>query len=153
MTDQKLTRLERLKAWSESGPKVREITPPSQRRPKGPSRLERAAERLASQCAGVTLSDGWLSYRGRRQRLTGLTIVVESASDIHRRATVTRTAIGGLAAGGKGAIVGALLTKRVDDRELYFTINGPAYAWSVPVPPALGAEARAFAARVTTAAK
>lgn len=102
---------------------------------------------------GVTLGPGTISYKGEQQALAGVTATVETAGQIRRRFTATRLAAGTVALGPIGFVLGAMARKKVDDRELYLLIDGPHYAWSVAVDPAMGAQAREFAARIHTAGK
>jgi len=79
-----------------------------------------------------------------RYPVKGLVARVEEGGTVNRRMTVTRMATLGLAA--------AALPKRLDDRETYFTIEGPqtVIVHQIPVKknPTFGVEARKFAAQV-----
>ena len=103
--------------------------------------------------AGVQMKGGKIIHKGQYMPLAGVSASVESAGELQRRATLTRTAVGALAFGPAGAVVGALLTKQVDKRELYLMIDGERFAWAVKVHPSLGAAARDFASKVNTASR
>ena len=46
-----------------------------------------------------------------------------------------------------------MFRKQVDRRELYLLVDGELFAWAVNINPSKGADARAFAAKVNTAAR
>ena len=83
----------------------------------------------------------------QRHRLASLVAKVEEGGTINRRFTVTRIATLGVLAAG--------LPKRIDDRELFLTIEGPetviVHAIPVKKNPAITATARDFAAKVNQA--
>jgi hypothetical protein len=86
---------------------------------------------------------------GKRHPLGGLVARVEEGGSVNRRYTVTRiVALGILAAG---------VPKKIDDRMLYLTIEGPetliVHEISVKKSPRIGPQARAFAAAVNQSAK
>jgi len=103
--------------------------------------------------AGIAVIDHWIYYQGQGQAVAGVNVLVETAGQLAARSTVTRTVAGGLLFGPAGLIVGALFRKKQDMRELYLLVDGPLYAWAVPVPPKLGPQARNFAAFVITLSK
>lgn len=105
------------------------------------------------QFAGVTLQGDTVSFKRESQPVNGVQAVVETAGELRKRSTITRTLGGGVLFGPAGAVVGALFRKKKDARELYLLIDGPKYAWVVEVSPSKGAAARKFAAAVNTAAK
>lgn len=104
--------------------------------------------------AGVELHpDGSVRYRGEWQNTRSCHAEVESVGQIRSRATVTRIVGGAIVAGPVGAIVGGLLRKRVDDREVYLLVTGDTADWLVPVSSQRGKEARFFAAALNRAAR
>lgn len=103
--------------------------------------------------AGVELHpDGSLRYRGDWQSTSTCHATVDTVGAIRDRATVTRVVAGAVLAGPVGAVVGGLLRKRVDDRQVWLTITGGEQDWVVEV--ALGSQkqAQTFAAAVNAAA-
>lgn len=90
--------------------------------------------------------DGAELHRGReRQPLSGVTARVETVGQIRQVVSAGRVIMtGGL---------GLLFRKTVDERQTYLIIDGPAFQWLVEVKPDQQSDARAFAARVTTAAR
>lgn len=75
--------------------------------------------------------------------LVGATARIENAGDIQRRVTVSRV----LLTGG----VGLFLKKKVDNRELYLTIEGDGYSIVRALDPKKdGTTSREFAARVNS---
>lgn len=141
---------DRLSAWAGSPPKVKPIT--GEKKVYWFDRLGAWVARQPVTFGGVRMKDGKLRYKGRYQPVDECTVTVDSVGAIRRRPTLTRTAAGGVLGGGAGAVIGALLTKTVDDRELYLIVEGR-INWAVPVSPSQGAAARAFAAKVNTAAR
>ena len=87
---------------------------------------------------GVTLKDGQISYRpGMRKEahpVAGVRAWVETAGQLDRRLSLTRTGVGAVALGPLGAVLGAIAKKRVDDRQLFLVVEGPGFAWSIDVP-------------------
>lgn len=72
---------------------------------------------------------------------------------VRDRATLTRVAGGALVAGPVGAVVGALLRKRVDERQAWLVVTGDQYDWVVEVRPTQLGQAREFAAAINAAAR
>lgn len=92
----------------------------------------------------ITATELIEGYGGTRHRLAGLVARVEEGGTVNRRFTVTRiVALGVLAAG---------LPKKIDDRTLYLTIEGPNTIIVSEIPmkkdPKVGSKARAFAAKI-----
>ncbi|WP_433586359.1 SHOCT domain-containing protein [Microbacterium hydrocarbonoxydans] len=86
---------------------------------------------------------------GKRHPVAGLVASVEEGGSVNRRFTVTRiVALGVLAAG---------VPKKIDDRTLYLTIEGPqtVIVHEIPVKksPQIGASARTFAAALNQLSK
>lgn len=149
MNDSKAPWYERLEAWSKSDPKpTRPRTPGSK---PWYDKVAEWADRQPVIYGGIMMKAGKLSYRGEYQPVAGVRVRVESAGELQRRSTLTRTAAGGLLFGPAGAIVGALFKKTVDKRELYLLVDGPVFAWAVEVRASDGPAARSFAAKVNTA--
>lgn len=96
--------------------------------------------------SGIRLEGETITYEKDTQPLAGVTASVESVGAIRQRATLTRT----LGTGGLGLF---LFKKKVDDRDLFLTIEGPAFQWLIDVDPKKQKDAREFAAKVNTAAK
>ena len=157
MTSPKAPWYERLDAWAKSPPKERALTTPMSERHAAPlawhDRLGDAVGASPTSFEGVRLQGDRISHRSQSQPVAGVTAVVESAGELQRRATLTRTVAGGLVFGPAGAVVGALFKKKVDTRELYLLIDGERFAWAVKLNPKRGAAARRFAATVNTAAR
>lgn len=103
--------------------------------------------------AGITIGKDSVTYKGEARPLEGVVAHVETAGELTRRATLTRTAVGGFIFGGAGAIVGALLTKKKDTRALYLMVEGPEFAWVVKVPFRQDQSARRFAATLSAAGR
>lgn len=104
--------------------------------------------------AGVNLHpDGSIRYRGEWQNTSSCRASVESVGEIRQRWTLHRVGAGAVVAGPLGAVVGALLRKKVDDRELYLSIDGDSADWLIEVDPRRAAEARRFASTVNNAAR
>jgi hypothetical protein len=116
----------------------------------------------------VSLDRDTISYRERVRRehhpVAGVTATVETAGDIGRRLSATRTIGGGVLLGPFGAVLGAVAKKKTDDRQLFLLIQGPDFAWAVDVEleRGIGAskvnartikKAQKFAAAVNTAGK
>jgi hypothetical protein len=116
----------------------------------------------------VRLDRDVISYRDRdqleRYPVAGVTATVETAGDLGRRMSATRTVGGGLLLGPLGAVLGAVAKKKTDDRQVFLLIEGPEFAWAVDVKMERGVaatkannqtikKARKFAAEVTTAGK
>lgn len=116
--------------------------------------------------AGVTLRGDRISYRDGLRREThpvaGVEAWVESAGQIDRRLSATRTAGGLMLLGPLGAVLGAIAKKRTDDRQLFLIVKGPDFGWAAEV--ALGKKsvdgrydqrqrkrAQRFAAEITAA--
>ena len=111
---------------------------------------QRAEERAASWEAkagarfeGASLSGRGVTYRGTTVPLPA-TARVETAGEVRRRVTATRLVAG-------GGIGGLLFKKKVDDRELYLTVEGEGRSFVMDVDPKKGKQAREFAARVNSA--
>ena len=68
---------------------------------------------------------------------------VETAGEVRRRITATRLV-------GTG-VVGLFWRKKLDDRELYLTVEGEGEAFVMDVDPKKGRGAREFAAKVNAA--
>lgn len=102
---------------------------------------------------GMTVTDDSVTYKGEQHSLEGVVAHVETAGELTRRATLTRTAVGGFIFGGAGAIVGALLTKKKDTRALYLMVDGPDFAWVVKVPLRQDQAARRFASQLNAAGR
>lgn len=92
---------------------------------------------------GAKLSAAGVSYKGTTVPLPA-TARVETAGDVRRRATLSRTVM----TGGVGFF---FLKKKVDDRELYLTVEGEGESFVMDVNPKKGRDAREFAARVNAA--
>lgn len=88
-------------------------------------------------------------FSGERHRLSGLVARVEEGGTVNRRFTVTRImALGVLAAG---------VPKKIDDRTIYLTIEGPTtiivHAIPVKKDPQIVVTARTFAAKINNLSK
>lgn len=109
-----------------------------------------------------------ISYRERVRRdrhpIAGVRATIETAGELGRRMSATRTVGGGLLLGPVGAVLGAVAKKKTDDRQVFLLVEGPDFAWAVEVNLASGVgaksandrtvkKARTFAAAVTTAGK
>lgn len=104
--------------------------------------------------AGVRLDpSGTVTFQGVEQSVTGCHAVVDSVGAIRDRATLTRVVGGAVVAGPLGAVIGGLLRKRVDERQVFLLISGPRLDWVVPVKTWQVGEAQRFAAVLNTAAK
>ena len=106
----------------------------------------RVADRKAARgesFEGVTLKHGRIEYQGQGGPVAGATARVESAADVRRRVTATRV----LAVG-----VFALAAKK-QTGHVFLTVEGAGFEFVVEVPVKKEAEARAFAARINSAAK
>ena len=94
----------------------------------------------------TTLIDG---LSGKIHPIRGLEATVEMGGTVNRRFTVTRIATLGILAAG--------LPKKIDDRMVYLTIEGPqtVIVHEIPVKksPAIHATARDFAAKVNRASR
>lgn len=77
--------------------------------------------------------------------LTNATALVEAAGAIRTRLTATRIAAVG--------ILALAWRKKVDERELYLTVDGSTFQFVARIEPQRGAEARQFAARISTLGK
>lgn len=100
--------------------------------------------------APVLIGHGVTVYRDRIERggeshpLDGVTARVETGSDLEKRVTVTRlVAIG----------VFALLAKKKSGGEVYLTIEGPNFFWTIEVDRKKQPDARTFAAKVNDQAR
>ena len=123
-----------------------------------PTEAERVAKiaharRGAGEFAGVRFGGLSISYKGESQPLSGVRATVESAGELSSRMSGLNTVGGAMFFGSTGAIVGAMPRKRVDLRELYLSVEGDTFAWTVSLPAKKGKAAREFAARVNTASK
>jgi hypothetical protein len=94
---------------------------------------------------------GTVSYSGRCQGLAGVHAYVDTVGQVRDRAMLTRVVGGAVAAGPVGAVVGALLRKRTDERECLLFITGE-QDWVIPIRPSLAPRARSFAAWLNTQA-
>lgn len=99
--------------------------------------------------AGVRVADGEISRGGESYPVAGVEVSVETAGQIDRRLSLTRTAGGAVALGPLGAVLGAVARKKTDDRQVFLLVSGPDFAWSVEVPHKKLAAAHDFAAKVT----
>ncbi len=90
--------------------------------------------------AGVTMSDGEISYKKERGPVAGAQARVESVGEIQSRVTATRL----LATG----VFAFAWKKKKDSRELYLTVEGNGFAFVVEVDPKKGGDARRFAAEI-----
>jgi len=86
---------------------------------------------------GLKLSGDQIVYRtGMRKDVrpvAGVQAWVESAGDVDRRLSLTRTAAGGVMLGPVGALLGAVAKKKVDDRQMFVMVQGPDFGWAVEV--------------------
>lgn len=104
--------------------------------------------------AGVEIHpDGSVRHGGEWQSTSSVRASVETVGQIRERSTLTRVGAGATLGGPIGAVLGALLRKKVDDREVYLAIDGDQYGWMVQVRPAQSGAARQFAAAVNNAAR
>lgn len=94
---------------------------------------------------GAHLSGEGVRYKGTLVPLPA-TARVETAGEVRRRATLSRTVM----TGGIGFF---FLKKKVDDRELYLTVEGAGESFVLQVDPKKGKAAREFAAAVNSAAR
>lgn len=90
--------------------------------------------------AGVTLKDGRIESRQGGGPVAGARATIESAGEIQRRITASRLVL-------TGPLALAWRKKR-DLRELYLTVEGNGFGFTVRVDPKLGLAARQFAATV-----
>jgi hypothetical protein len=95
---------------------------------------------------GVFVTGDTIKHKRESGPLAGATARVESAGAIRQRATVTRAVF----TGGLGAL---MFKKKVDERELFLTIEGQGFAWVIEVDPKRGLKAREFAAKINGAAQ
>lgn len=103
--------------------------------------------------AGVELhTEGFVRYRGEQQDVASCHATVDTAGSVRDRATLTRVLGGAVVAGPVGAIVGGLLRKRVDERQVLLVVAGDRYDWVVEVPARLLGEAHRFAGRLNRTA-
>lgn len=93
----------------------------------------------------VKLDRTTIHYNREHQPVAGVTATVETVGALNTRITATR-----LLATGPLALA---LRKKKDDRELFLTIDGPAFQWVISVDPKKQREAREFAAKVNTAGR
>lgn len=113
-------------------------------------RAQRAASAAAARSAavgersnhfeGVSIRNGMISGPGGHGPVGGATATVDMAGAIDARFTATRLALMGPFA--------LAFKKKKDKRELYLAIEGQGFGILQQVPPALGAQARAFAAKI-----
>ncbi|MBX0299368.1 hypothetical protein K2F54_05180 [Cryobacterium sp. 1639] len=136
-----------------AGPHLPAAIPAKEKGPAWYDKVNAWVDRQPVVFEGVTMKAGILSYKRERQPVTGVQVTVETAGELQRRSTLTRTAAGAIVFGPAGAVVGALFRKQVDRRELYLLVDGDLFAWAVNINPSKGAAARAFAAKVNTAAR
>jgi hypothetical protein len=92
---------------------------------------------------GVTLNTDSISYKRQGGSIAGATARVETAADARRRITATRL----LAIG-----VFALAVKK-QTGNVFLTVEHPDYGFVVEIPMKLEAKARAFAAKINSAAR
>lgn len=86
-----------------------------------------------------------LIYKGESYPIAGLSVTVDAAGSVSRRPTLTRWLIGGP--------FSLAFQKRLDNRELYLTFEGPTFGFVVPVHPDIAYGARQFAAKVNAASR
>jgi hypothetical protein len=141
------------KAPRDKTPRAGTAPAPQYRPTKAPR--EYAPKVRAQKFAGVTLQGDMITYKRQSQPVAGVKAEVESVGQLRQRTTATRVAAGTIVGGPIGAVVGGLLRKKVDDRQLFLLIDGPKYAWAIPVDVTKKhqTKAREFAAKVTTAGK
>ena len=103
------------------------------------------SKRAQTRMGGIVLDGDRIRYKGQEYPLAGAHARVEASGQIDRRVSLTRFFITlGLA---------ALIWKKKDDhREVFLTVAGPGFEIVTKVHPDDQALARAFAARINTAA-
>ena len=101
---------------------------------------------LPENFAGITFTDTEIQLGDDVRPLAGVTVAVEASGSINRRVTATRLVAGGI-------VGGLLFRKKQDDRDIVMLVDGPEFQWLIPIHPKGIAAARAYAARVNTAAR
>lgn len=94
-------------------------------------------------CGGIELHVGAISYQGDTRALAGVSVTVEHTGEISARSTATRSLL--LKQHG--------WQKKMDNRQLWVTVDGSDFQWVANVPARAAASARQFAAAVNTAAR
>lgn len=112
-----------------------------------------ALAHTASTFQGVRIEGDRIHYRSESQPVTGARAEVQTAGELSRRATLTRAVAGGFLFGRTGAVVGALMTKKVDTRKVYLLIEGTERTWLVPVPVRAEGAARRYAVEIANSAR
>lgn len=97
----------------------------------------------ADSCAGITLTGTLISYQGDTRPVAGVSATVEQTGEVSARSTATRT----LLLKQKG------WQKKMDNRELWITVDGPDFQWAVNVPVRASGTARRFVAAINTTAR
>ncbi len=93
---------------------------------------------------GIKLVDDRIESKQGGGPIAGAHARVEAAGQVDARITATRLLLTGPLALG--------LRKKKDHRELYLTIEGQGFAFSVKLDPKKGEQARNFAAKINAAA-
>lgn len=113
------------------------------------TRAKNKADGVVAFIGDVRLTNDALLVGENRYPLTGLHATVEDSGSVNRRLTLTRLATLGVAA--------VAIPKKLDDRDVYVTIEGPGVAvvrvMHVRKVPNAGGIARQFAARLNMMAQ
>jgi hypothetical protein len=99
---------------------------------------------MSSELSNIVLTDSIIKYKGEGGSLVGAHATIESAGDVERRITAIRLVLTGPLA--------LAWRKNKDHRELYLTVEGPGYAFTVPIDPKAGQSARELASRINALA-
>ena len=97
------------------------------------------AAQMRKIAGGLTITDGQIAYKGEGGPIAGCRAMVETEGQVRARFTATRIATLG---------VFGLKKKKIDERELYLTVEGNGFAFVAEIKPKYGGEARKIAAKI-----
>ena len=100
---------------------------------------------LPENFAGMALGADTISLDGETRSLAGVTATLDVSGNINRRITATRLVATG--------VLALAWRKAQDDRELWLLVDGPDFQWVMRIAAKGEAAARAYAARINTAAR